>query len=34
LSRAIAGEVATLRQAPNEQRYAERLNRYRRIGLS
>jgi acyl-CoA carboxylase subunit beta len=33
LSRAIAGEVAGLRLAPNDQRYAQRLMRYRRIGV-
>ena len=33
LSKAIAGELAALRQLPGEQRYADRLTRYRRIGL-
>ena len=34
LSRAIAAELAALRQVPDNQRYADRLTRYRRIGLS
>jgi acetyl-CoA carboxylase carboxyl transferase subunit beta len=33
LSTAIAGQLAALRQVPAEQRYADRLTRYRRIGL-
>jgi acyl-CoA carboxylase subunit beta len=34
LSRAIAAELANLRQLPDEVRYAGRLRRYRRIGLN
>ncbi len=34
LSKAIAGELSALRGMPAEQRYADRLARYRRIGLS
>ncbi len=34
LSRAIAAELAALRQVPDNRRYADRLTRYRRIGLS
>ena len=33
LSKAIAGELAALGRLPDEQRYADRLTRYRRIGL-
>jgi acyl-CoA carboxylase subunit beta len=33
LSRAIAGELHALTQVPGERRYADRLRRYRRIGL-
>jgi acetyl-CoA carboxylase carboxyl transferase subunit beta len=33
LSKAIAGELAAMRQMPDEGRYADRLARYRRIGL-
>ena len=33
LSRAIAGELHRLTQIPGRRRYADRLNRYRRIGL-
>jgi len=33
LSRAIAAELAALRQLPDNQRYADRLTRYRQIGL-
>ena len=33
LSNAIAGELAALRQLPDDQRYAFRLARYRSIGL-
>jgi acyl-CoA carboxylase subunit beta len=33
LSKAIAGDLAALRRLPDEQRYADRLTRYRRIGL-
>ncbi|MBV8929557.1 MAG: acetyl-CoA carboxyl transferase, partial [Mycobacteriaceae bacterium] len=33
LSRAIAAELVQLRQLPGDRRYAERLRRYRRIGL-
>ena len=33
LSKAIAGELAALGQVPDDQRYADRLLRYRRIGL-
>jgi acyl-CoA carboxylase subunit beta len=32
LSKAIAAELATLRQVPDDQRQADRLSRYRRIG--
>jgi acyl-CoA carboxylase subunit beta len=32
LSKAIASELATLRQVPDDQRQADRLSRYRRIG--
>jgi acetyl-CoA carboxylase carboxyl transferase beta subunit len=34
MSTAIAGQLAALRQVPGGQRYADRLTRYRRIGLS
>jgi len=33
LSKAIAAELAALRQLPDNQRYADRLTRYRQIGL-
>jgi acyl-CoA carboxylase subunit beta len=33
LSKAIAAELAALRQVPDNQRYADRLTRYRQIGL-
>lgn len=33
MSTTIAGQLAALRQVPPEQRYADRLTRYRRIGL-